>query len=68
MFSTLDEMAERDGLGKIKTSGDASISVSRLLEPRAGHTQAAVRISRQGIVPFKELASMPRGRYLQSQW
>jgi len=38
-FSTLDEMAERDGLGKIKRRGDASMAASGLPEPGAGRAQ-----------------------------
>jgi hypothetical protein len=35
-FSTLDEMAERDGLGKIKRRGDASMAASAQRAPRIG--------------------------------
>jgi hypothetical protein len=39
VFSALDEMAERDGLGKIKRRGNASMAASGLPEPGTGRAQ-----------------------------
>ncbi len=45
VFSRFDDLAERHGLEKIKTIGDAYMVASGLPEPRADHAQAAVRMA-----------------------
>ena len=42
LFSELDDLAERRGLEKIKTIGDAYMVASGLPEPRADHAEALV--------------------------
>jgi len=45
VFSAFDDLAERHGLEKIKTIGDAYMVVAGLPEPRADHAQAAAAMA-----------------------
>jgi class 3 adenylate cyclase len=45
VFSRFDELAERHGLEKIKTIGDAYMAAAGLPEPRADHAIAAVSMA-----------------------
>jgi adenylate cyclase len=45
LFSALDQLAERHGLEKIKTVGDAYVVVGGLPEPRPDHAQAVAEMA-----------------------
>jgi class 3 adenylate cyclase len=45
LFSALDQLAERYGLEKIKTIGDAYMAVGGLPEPRPDHAQAVAEMA-----------------------
>jgi class 3 adenylate cyclase len=45
LFSALDELAERYGLEKIKTVGDAYMAVGGLPEPRPDHAEAVAEMA-----------------------
>ena len=45
LFSALDELAERHGLEKIKTIGDAYMAVGGVPEPRPDHAQAVAEMA-----------------------
>jgi guanylate cyclase len=45
LFGHFDELAERQGLEKIKTIGDAYMVASGVPEPRADHAQALARLA-----------------------
>ncbi|MEZ4426380.1 MAG: adenylate/guanylate cyclase domain-containing protein [Nannocystaceae bacterium] len=45
VFSTLDSIAERNGLEKIKTVGDEYMAVGGLPLPRSDHAEAAARMA-----------------------
>jgi len=45
IFSTFDQLAEKHGLEKIKTIGDAYMAVGGLPQPRADHAQAVTRFA-----------------------
>jgi len=45
VFSAFDELAERFGLEKIKTIGDAYMVASGLLEPRPSHAEALAQMA-----------------------
>ncbi|HEX7146335.1 MAG TPA: adenylate/guanylate cyclase domain-containing protein [Actinomycetota bacterium] len=45
LFSALDQLAERHGLEKIKTIGDAYMAVGGLPEPRPDHAQAVAEMA-----------------------
>jgi class 3 adenylate cyclase len=45
IFSTFDQLAEKHGLEKIKTIGDAYMAVGGLPEPRADHAEATVAMA-----------------------
>ena len=45
LFSAFDQLVERYGLEKIKTTGDAYMVVSGVPEPRAGHAEAIARLA-----------------------
>ena len=45
LFSALDELAERHGLEKIKTIGDAYMAVGGLPEPRPDHAEAVAEMA-----------------------
>jgi class 3 adenylate cyclase len=45
LFSALDQLAERHGLEKIKTVGDAYMAVGGLPEPRPDHAQAVAEMA-----------------------
>jgi adenylate cyclase len=56
IFSTFDALAERHGLEKIKTIGDAYMAVGGLPSPRAGHLEAIAAMA------LDMLAAIPRFR------
>jgi len=56
VFSTFDALAERHGLEKIKTIGDAYMAVGGLPHPRPGHTEAIADMA------LDMLATIPRFR------
>ena len=45
VFTAFDELAERHGIEKIKTIGDAYMAASGLLEPRPSHAEALARVA-----------------------
>jgi class 3 adenylate cyclase len=45
LFTSFDDMAERNGVEKIKTIGDAYMAVAGLPTPRADHAQAAANLA-----------------------
>jgi class 3 adenylate cyclase len=45
VFSEFDDLAEKHGLEKIKTIGDAYMAAAGLPEPRADHVEAIVRFA-----------------------
>jgi adenylate cyclase len=45
LFTAFDQLVERYGLEKIKTTGDAYMVVSGVPEPRAGHAEALARLA-----------------------
>jgi adenylate cyclase len=45
LFSRFDELAERFGLEKIKTVGDAYMAVAGAPEPRPNHAEAAAKMA-----------------------
>ena len=45
LFSALDQLAERHGLEKIKTIGDAYMVVGGLPEPRPDHAEAVAEMA-----------------------
>lgn len=61
IFSWFDELAERHGLEKIKTVGDAYMAAGGILESGATYTEAVIEMAlemREGIGRFR----MPDGR------
>ena len=55
LFSTFDALADRHGLEKIKTIGDAYMAVAGAPLPQAGHAEAALRVARDLIAAVAEL-------------
>jgi class 3 adenylate cyclase len=55
IFSRLDELAERHGIEKIKTIGDAYMAASGLPAPRADHAEAAAEMALDMRDSFAEL-------------
>ncbi|MEQ8960481.1 MAG: adenylate/guanylate cyclase domain-containing protein, partial [Coleofasciculus sp. C2-GNP5-27] len=56
MFSTFDQLAERHGLEKIKTIGDAYMVVGGLPQPREDHAEAIAQMAldmQQAITQFQ---------------
>ncbi|MEQ9373327.1 MAG: adenylate/guanylate cyclase domain-containing protein [Coleofasciculus chthonoplastes F3-SA18-01] len=56
MFSTFDQLAERHGLEKIKTIGDAYMVVGGLPQPRGDHAEAIAQMAldmQQAITQFQ---------------
>ena len=45
VFATLDELADRHGLGKIKTLGDGYLAVAGVPDPRPDHADATARMA-----------------------
>ncbi|MDQ3034359.1 MAG: HAMP domain-containing protein, partial [Myxococcota bacterium] len=64
IFSRFDALAERHGLEKIKTIGDAYMIVAGLPEPRADHAQAMVAMGLDMLDAVAEL-NTSRGTELQ---
>jgi class 3 adenylate cyclase len=64
LFSALDELAERHGLEKIKTVGDAYMAVGGLPQPRPDHAEA---VADMALAVREEVARHldPGGRPLQ---
>jgi adenylate cyclase len=56
VFSAFDELAERHGLEKIKTIGDAYMAVAGLPEARADHARAAAEMALEMQAEAKRLA------------
>jgi class 3 adenylate cyclase len=62
LFSALDELAERHGLEKIKTIGDAYMAVGGLPEPRPDHAEAVAEMAlavREEVARHLDAASRP---------
>ena len=62
LFSALDELAERHGLEKIKTIGDAYMAVGGLPEPRPDHAEAVAEMAlavREEVVRHLDPAGRP---------
>lgn len=55
VFSEFDQLAERHGLEKIKTIGDAYMVVGGLPEPRADHAAAVARMALEMVERLREL-------------
>jgi class 3 adenylate cyclase len=62
LFSALDELAERHGLEKIKTIGDAYMAVGGLPEPRPDHAEAVAEMAlavREEVARHLDAAGRP---------
>lgn len=55
LFTTFDDLADRHGLEKIKTIGDAYMAVAGAPRPREDHAQAAVELARAMIAAVGEV-------------
>ena len=64
LFSTFDEIADRDGLEKIKTVGDAYMVVAGAPAPRPDHAEAAARLALE-IVSSVSSRQWPNGEPMQ---
>lgn len=64
VFSAFDRLAERHGLEKIKTIGDAYMVVAGVPEPRADHAEAAAEFA---LEAQSEMARLCRDRGLNLQ-
>jgi class 3 adenylate cyclase/ActR/RegA family two-component response regulator len=53
IFSRFDQLAERYGVEKIKTIGDAYMAAAGLPDPRPDHAQAALALGRAMILEMK---------------
>ena len=64
IFSAFDRLAERHGLEKIKTIGDAYMVVAGLPEPRADHVEAmaemALEMQADLVAPVRAARTRPR--------
>ena len=65
LFSQFDELAEKHGLEKIKTIGDAYMAVSGLPEPREDHAESAAKMAMEMVEVVKEFAGLGGGSHLQ---
>jgi class 3 adenylate cyclase len=65
LFSQFDELAEKHGLEKIKTIGDAYMAVSGLPEPREDHAESAARMAMEMVEVVKEFAGLGGDSHLQ---
>ncbi|WP_448572109.1 adenylate/guanylate cyclase domain-containing protein [Trichothermofontia sp.] len=62
IFSTFDQLAEKHGLEKIKTIGDAYMAVGGLPLPQANHTEAVANMAlemQQAIGQFQRVDGKP---------
>ncbi|MEO5669817.1 MAG: adenylate/guanylate cyclase domain-containing protein [Ramlibacter sp.] len=57
IFTEFDTLAERHGLEKIKTIGDAYMAAAGLPAPRADHAQAAASMARDMLAAVAQLAA-----------
>ncbi|MBL7999080.1 MAG: tetratricopeptide repeat protein [Candidatus Kapabacteria bacterium] len=65
IFSTFDTLAERYGLEKIKTIGDAYMVVAGAPEPRSDHAEAMAYFALDMVEVMKEFASKTTGDTIQ---
>ncbi len=65
LFSQFDELAEKHGLEKIKTIGDAYMAVSGLPEAREDHAESAAKMAMEMVEVVKEFAGLGGGSHLQ---
>jgi adenylate cyclase len=56
LFSAFDQLVERYGLEKIKTTGDAYMVVSGVPEPRPGHAEAIAHLALDMCASVKAIA------------
>ena len=64
IFTTFDELAQKHGLEKIKTIGDAYMAAAGLPTPRPDHAAAAARMALEMLAMARLLAN-PLGEALQ---
>jgi class 3 adenylate cyclase/HAMP domain-containing protein len=64
LISEFDQLAEKHGVEKIKTIGDAYMAVAGLPHPRADHAQAAVSLALD-MLSAAERRQTPDGKRLQ---
>ncbi|MBK9249558.1 MAG: adenylate/guanylate cyclase domain-containing protein [Ignavibacteria bacterium] len=65
IFSTLDALAEKYGLEKIKTIGDAYMVVSGAPIPRSDHAEAMAYFALEMMEAMKEFRSISTGEEIQ---
>jgi len=65
IFSSFDILAEKHGLEKIKTIGDAYMVVSGAPEPRADHAEAMAEFALEMVQAMKEFTSKTTGEKIQ---
>ncbi|MBK9249504.1 MAG: tetratricopeptide repeat protein [Ignavibacteria bacterium] len=65
IFSTFDALAEKHGLEKIKTIGDAYMVVSGAPLPRPDHAEAMAHFALEMMVAMKEFRSISTGEEIQ---
>ena len=65
IFSVFDSLAEKHGLEKIKTIGDAYMVVSGAPEPRADHAEAMAQFALEMVEAMKEFTSKSTGEAIQ---
>lgn len=65
IFSEFDVLAEKYGLEKIKTIGDAYMVVAGAPEPRADHSQVMTQMAMDMLEAMKQFTSSATGEQLQ---
>ncbi|MBS1537975.1 MAG: tetratricopeptide repeat protein [Bacteroidetes bacterium] len=65
IFSVFDTLAEKHGLEKIKTIGDAYMVVSGAPEPRADHAEAMALMAVEMLEAIKQFKSISTGEEIQ---
>ncbi|MFN8360786.1 MAG: tetratricopeptide repeat protein [Candidatus Kapaibacterium sp.] len=65
IFSTFDALAEKHGLEKIKTIGDAYMVVSGAPVPRVDHAEAIAQFAIEMMEAMKEFRSIATGEEIQ---
>ena len=65
LFSQFDELAEKHGLEKIKTIGDAYMAVSGLPEAREDHAESAAKMAMEMVEVVKDFAGLGGDSRLQ---
>ncbi|MFN8360787.1 MAG: adenylate/guanylate cyclase domain-containing protein [Candidatus Kapaibacterium sp.] len=65
IFSTFDALAEKHGLEKIKTIGDAYMVVSGAPIPRSDHAEAIAHFALDMVEAMKEFRSISTGEEIQ---